>query len=230
MRDEMKFYRGICVSLNEKDRVIENIKRVGIDGDEVRWRMEHEHPGDLARLHIMPNLSRNETRPGINAVPAVCTCGELQGAVYYAFRHNASTAHNAPVLIELEAEITNVAIDGKDFLYTAFQRGDPARARVVLERAFGAEILKYAEKAWSTVNQDFRVAQCDLAIHDPEVIAAHHANTLVLGGRNKTVFRNAFTIALPVQAEAIMKVWSPPASPHIPPPDISLTDILSDIL
>ena len=198
----------------------------GLMSGDGRWHMEHEYPGDLNRLFAKPDLSRNDTRPGTNTEAAVCACGELEGAAYYAFRHNQTSENDTPIIIEFEAEISVVAVDGKDFLYTAFQGGDPDKARAVLECSFGTAVLRYAEKAWATENQSFRVAQCDLAIHDPDVIEAHYLSSVVLGGLGRTVFRNAFTVALPVRPEAIQRVWLPNEPLSLPMPDVLFSDIL----
>jgi hypothetical protein len=78
---------------------------------------------------------------------------------------------------------------GTDFLYTVFQMGEPDRARTVLENSFGKAILRYAEKAWVSDDQRYRIALCDLAIYDPEVVQAHHTATPIIAGRYGTLFR-----------------------------------------
>lgn len=203
-----------------------NIRQGGLVSGQGIWPTQHQHPGDLEFLNSKPGLSLGDTRPLIGAVAAVCACGEELGALYYSCRHNATATNNTPILIEFEAERSASAIDGKDFLYTAFQLGDPERARRVLERSFGERVLRYAEKAWSSEDQLFRIAQCDLAIHDPDVIEAHYINEVILAGRHGTVFRNAFTVSLPIGSEAIRRVWSPREPITISEPTISLFDIL----
>lgn len=187
--------------------------------------MEHEHPGDLNVLHEKADLSLEDTRTDSGGVAAVCACGDELGASYYAFSHNLVRNDDTPILIEFEAERSACAVDGMDFLYTAFQLGDPDRARPVLERVFGKAVLRYADRAWVSDDQEFRIAQCDLAIHDPKVIQAHYANDLVLGGRHGTVFRNAFTITLPVGSESIKRVWAPSEFPALAKPEVSLNDV-----
>lgn len=222
----MRFFRGITVAAENSERVISDIRLKGLASDQGWWKMTHEHPGDLKSLFVKPDLSPDDTRPGAMAVAAVCACGDETGALYYGISHNRSAENDTPIFIEFEAELSQTAVDGKDFLYTAFQMADPVRARPVLERCFGAAILKYADRAWSTEDQSYRIAQCDLAIHDSDVVAAHHSNQLVLAGRHKTLFRSAFTVALPVQPEAIVKVFSPVAPYSMPRPDVMLRDIL----
>lgn len=222
----MRFFRGIAVPADEVESTIAGVRLQGLASGQGNWRMTHEHPGNLNVLYRKPNLSREDTRPDTRAVAAVCACGEKLGAAYYACSHNLTSDNDTPILIEFEAPQSAAAIDGKDFLYTTFQIGDPERARHVLERSFGKAVLRYADRAWSSEDQSFRVALCDLAIHDPEVIEAHHANDVVLAGRHKTIFRSAFTVELPVPPESIINVWSPSDTPAMLSPGVRLNDIL----
>ncbi len=188
--------------------------------------MTHEHPGDLDALYEKSDLSLNgDTRPRKRPVEVVCACGEEQGALYYACSHNHSPVNNTPIIIEFKTESSAVAIDGKDFLYPVFQWGDPSRARPEIAQIYGKAILRYADKAWANADQSFRVAQCDLAIHDQNVIEAHYANQIILGGRHRTTFRSAFTAALPVKAESIVRVWSPSGVQTLPQPMVKLEDV-----
>lgn len=84
----------------------------------------------------------------------------------------------------------------------------------------------YADRAWASQIQGFGMAQCDLAIQDPAVIEAHHANKNVIAGHNRTRFRSAFTIKLPVLTTSIISIYSPSERVTIPRPDINLVDIL----
>lgn len=222
----MKLFRGIAVPRDKARPIIANIRSNGLASSEGTWKMVHEHPGDLGALHVKPDLTVTDTHPGTREVSAACACGDKAGALYYAHSHNRTAKNDTPIIIEFLAEPSNSAIDGKDFLYTAFQLGDPERARLFLERCFGSAILKYADRAWSSEDQSYRIAQCDLAIHDPDVVQAHHANPLVLAGRHRTVFRSAFTIALPVGPAAIIDVSTPTEPSLLPHPDVRLREIL----
>lgn len=222
----MRFFRGIAVPAGKAEITIADIRQQGLVSGQGTWLTEHQHPGDLDALHRKPDLSLDDTRPKTGAVAAVCACGDELGASYYACSHNLTSNNDTPILIEFEAAKSASAVDGKDFLYTAFQFGGAERALPVLERSFGKAVLRYAEKAWLSEEQSFRVAQCDLAIHDPDVIEAHYANDVVLAGRYGTIFRSAFTVALPVRPESITRVWSPSHAPTLPKPVVTLTDIL----
>ena len=109
-------------------------------------------------------------------------------------------------------------------------RGGRQKAEILagagdLAELFGKSVLKYAERAWSTKGGNHDIAMCDLAIHDPDVIAAHHANRVVIKKRDRTVFRNAFTVRMPVEPCAIVRVWSPLEEPLRVTPDVTLDDI-----
>jgi hypothetical protein len=221
----MRFYRGISVPASAVQTTITSISVNGLTGIEGWWGMDYLHPGPLDRLFQKLDLTITDTRTS-QAAAGVCACGEESGAAYYAWHHNRGKEDTTPIMMEIEADENLVAIDGRDFLYLAFQFGDPQKARPILERSFGPGVLRYADRAWNEQEHSCRIALCDLAIHDPEVVRAHHASDFVLGGRHGTVFRNAFIVKLPVGPEAIRRVWSPSAAPTLPVPEASLADVL----
>jgi hypothetical protein len=221
----MRFFRGISVLASSVGSTILSIWKNGLTGEEGHWQMSYNWPGQLDALFNKKDLSTKDTR-ATDGVPGVCACGETNGAAYYAWHHNRGDKDTSPIIIEFEADESAVAVDGRDFLYTVFQLGDPNRARPILERTFGCAVLRYAERAWKEEAQLCRIALCDLAIHDPGVIRAHHANECVLGGRYGTVFKNAFIIRLPVYPEAISNVWSPGTAEQLPFAEFRLPDVL----
>lgn len=158
--------------------------------------------------------------------PCMCACGTLEGAEYYAWSHNRKKANNAPVLIQFEADLDQVRVDGRDLLITAFQKGSPEKTRDALERVYGSGVLKYADAAWATEDQEKRIALGFLATIDADVIAAHYASRTVVRGRCGTTYENAFTVAFPVQPEAIARVWSPAERGTEKTPSIKIKDIL----
>ncbi len=221
----MRFYRGLTVPADNAVTTVAEIKERGLITNNWSWRTEHHRP--VSGLLDKHELSLDDTRPkDVTWTPAVCACGDLDGASYYAWSHNQTNTNNTPIIIEFEAELEQVAIDGKDCLYTVFQMGDPPKARKFLRAAFGEKVLTYAERAWQTENQGRRIALCDLSIHDPEVVMAHHSNILVIGGRYCTVFRSAFTVALPILAKNIRNVWVPEERSYKPYADVKLADLL----
>ena len=153
--------------------------------------------------------------------------GEPYGASYYAWQHNRSETNDAPVMIEFEAAEHLVAIDGRDFLYPIFQLGNPVRAQPLLERAYGTEVLRYARKAWASDSQEFRIAMCDLAVHDVDVIRAHYANDLILGSRYLTTFRNAFVVRLPISPNVLVRVWAPRNHVGVSSDQVNFRDLIT---
>ena len=139
----------------------------------------------------------------------VCACGTIEGASYYAWHHNRHGRDDTPILIEFEAYLEQVSVDGRDFLCAAFQLGDPEKARSVLEKIYGPKILRYAEEAWTSLDQETRIALCHVATLDADVMLAHFENRMVIRGRYGTIFENAFTVAYPVHPGAIVSVWTP---------------------
>ena len=223
----MRFFRGIAVPPDALSETIHTIRTTGLLPGAGTWSMVYDHPGPIEELFLKEDLRVADTRRHNEAAdPAACACGEHDGAAYYAYKHNRSQTNSAPIMIEFEAPESAVAVDGKDFLYTVFQMGDPMKARPILRRGFGDAVSRYADKAWGNENQQYRIAMCDLATHDPRVIAAHHSNSLVFGGRYGTTFRNAFVVKLPVAPEAVIRVWTSDRPPRLPSPDVSLRDLL----
>jgi hypothetical protein len=222
----MRLFRGMAAESSIVESIISTIKKQGLTPEQGRWQIEYHHPGALNTLFDKSDISLEDTRPDTRQSQlAVCACGDEMGAAYYAWRHNRSGDNNTPIMVEFDVDEQSIAVDGRDFLYSVFQFGDPSRARPVLEGSFGHAVLRYAERAWGSENQSTRIALCDLAIHDLEVVKAHHANTVVLGGRYRTVFKNAFLVKLPVEACAVVRVWSPSTFPDFPSAGVSVSEL-----
>ncbi|MES1974268.1 MAG: hypothetical protein V4472_17560 [Pseudomonadota bacterium] len=151
---------------------------------------------------------------------SVCACADAASAGHYAFNHNRSGDRDTPILIEFEVDGGDVAVDGRDMLYTLFQRGDPDHAPAAVKSVYGPAAGRHLEAAWRTDDQLERVAICDRAVLDPAVVAHHHRNRTVVAGRHGTVFSSAFQVRLPVAPSAIRNVHAPDAPPASPPPEI----------
>jgi hypothetical protein len=171
----------------------------------------------LKELWNRPTLQRSGVHTDEATPPWACACARRIDALYYACQHNRSKEDDASVIVKFEAPQRDVIIDGRDFLYPVFQFGSPVRARPVLATAFGSAILPYAERAWSSQEQALRILCCDLAIQDDEVIAAHARNTMILGGKQNTVFSSAFMARAPVLPENIRSVEILSADGFVPP-------------
>jgi hypothetical protein len=205
MTERMRLYRGIAVPAAAAAEVIERITRGGLDaGDGTRWCRGHwDLKLTLDQLRRLDSVSLAHTRSG-EKLPRVFACGDVAGASYYACKHNRKKHNDTPILITFEADLADVIVDGRDFLYLLFDSGDPARAREPLRRLFGEGLLSYLDRAWNTADRGARKALCDVAVQDPEVIRAHAANTAVIGGKSNTLFASAFMVRLPVPASRIV--------------------------
>ena len=221
----LRFYRGIAVPAASAEDVVSSIRTYGLNEGQGTRTVDHLWRLTSGVSIHKPEISLDDTRNADWRL-AVCACGTLGGAEYYAWEHNRSRSNDTSVLIEFESHIDHVRIDGRDFLYTAFQMGDPEKARPILEEVFGESILKYADPAWDSPDQSKRIALCDLATMDPDVISAHYANRTIIGGRHHTVFENAFTVSFPVGPEAIIRVWTPVRREHRRTPSVTTRDIV----
>ena len=227
MAKTLKLFRGIAVpsdiAASAKLRLLEN----GLVEGQGNWRIEQPWRVRSGILVANTDASRDDPR-NLEWRPAICACGTPAGAAFYSLHHNRSTTNNTPILIEFEAHLDRVRVDGRDFLYPAFQMGQPEKARTVLQKIYGDEIVKYADRAWATQDQTKRIAMCDLATMDPEVVLAHYSNRKVIVGRFGTVFENAFTVALPVDANSIICVRTPDSFGIDTTASVSLDDVFPD--
>ena len=224
----IKFFRGISVPFDEFKKTIDTISADGLGGisPKARWHMRHEFLNNIEILYLKSDLTLNDTRDNSKLFDAVCACGDVEGAYYYSNFHNRTYVNSSPIIIEFEAPLSSVKIDGRDFLYTIFQGGDPSKATSVLRECFGEPVLKYAERAWKSQDQKYRIAQCDLATNDREVIQCHYKNKSILAGRYRTKYKSAFTVTLPIQPNNIISVRSTDGINYELNPDIHLDDLL----
>jgi hypothetical protein len=86
----------------------------------------------------------------------------LEGAAYYAWKHNQSADRNTPLVVEFEADVADVYIDGRDFLFTAFQFWDREtkdaweRQARALATLFGDAVLRYGVTMESSLGRVFQ--------------------------------------------------------------------------
>jgi hypothetical protein len=224
----MRFHRGIAVPADSATDSIAAIRSLGLVPRASWWSMVADNlKPRLDELWRLPVITLAATRPVGQTPPWVCACADEAGAAYYACRHNRSTKNDKPLLITFDADAADVIVDGRDFLYTLFQMGDPKRARPVAERLFGSAILRYLDRAWSSEDQEQRVAICDLAVQDDAVVKAHAASEAIIEGRYGTRFRNAFMVRLSVPSERIVDVRAIEIDVCVPDAEISLDSIRS---
>jgi hypothetical protein len=226
------FYRGIAIPHDEAGRVTANILSNGLSGSEGHWKYVLPDATDVrARRDTLLAKSQLTQAEIFARTPfnGCCACGSASGAVYYALHHNFSVKCNHPIVIEFRASLEHVCVDGRDFLYGAFQFWDRASDKCrewqsnVLCELFGSAILRYFDAVCRSTDQAYRVAIFDLATFDPEVVEAHYANTKIIAGRYNTRFASAFFVKTPVEASCINRLYVPHPQ-EVPSPDITLDE------
>lgn len=222
----LMLHRGISVPASEAESIRQRILRDGLQGDEGQWNIQVTDVRDrLPRLLAKPDLSTDDTCPSkwvstpqggylqyLEAFRTVCAADPL-GASYYARVHNAKRGESqVSLVIRFRAPLSDVFVDGRDFLYSCFQFWDslgttrrPAQ-RALLCSSFGPAVGRYFDLACSSPEHRYRIAVCDLAGQDVDVVRAHARSKIVLGGRYGTIFRSAFHVRLPVAADRIESV------------------------
>lgn len=225
----MRMYRGLTVAEADTAIVHQQILREGLTlSPRASWR---PHIVDLrprlAELLDKPDLTTADTRPSrevddqhlgpTGGMDAVCACGEDLGATYYAIKHNRTGDKTSPLLVTFDVDPNQVQIDGRDFLYNfVFQFGQTPGQRAAALSLFGEALSPYLDRAWRSDQMNYRIAICDLAVQDPDVVTAHYANRTVIGGRFGTIFRSAFFVAVPVPPAQIVSVTVPQPRPFVP--------------
>ena len=211
----INLFRGISVSLDNAPDIASRIRENGLSGHEglrqwktpdiefVRARLDHL----LALSHVSDEYS---PLPGVN--PAVCACGNSDGAKFYALRPNSFESQTTGIVIQFTAGLTQILIDGRDFLSAAFQCAprSPKSIRTaqeeVLVKCFGEPIAEYFQRSCAADDPKERDALYDLATIDKDIVLAHHNSQFTIEGRHGTRFRSAFLVACPVPAASIMNV------------------------
>jgi len=128
----MRLYRGIAVPRNQLTAVISDSRMNKLVSGQGKWTMiAHYLKPKIEEIWLMPLITYAATRPDSPTPPWVCACSDETGARYYACQHNYSGTNNSPILISFDADPRDVIIDGRDFLYTTFQLGEPLRARPI---------------------------------------------------------------------------------------------------
>jgi len=230
----LSLYRGIAVPSARVDAVVAAIESRGLRGDEGDWKFQvpdvAKVRADIEALFARPDLTIKDI---FQSTPflGICACGTSSGGEYYAAKHNFSTKNDYPLTIEFEAALDKIYVDPRDFLCTAFQLWDScsmnlrASQAALLSELFGPRILRYFESACQVRDQTHRIAMCNLAAFDPEVVSAHYANRKVIAGRYGTSFASAFFVQTPVPPERIRRLYTAERnSPSVP--DVSLSRFL----
>jgi hypothetical protein len=238
----VKLFRGISVSSDRAEKILEEIRENGLaQSSEATWRFVWKEQKNRELLFLKEDLKKEDTaiasvkvktRDGFYTEPtegnsSICFADQA-GAEYYAKKHNKEGSKIIPILIEAKLDLSQVAIDGRDFLYTAFHylRSVPQdkqqKAKDALVSIFGKGIVRYIEKVFSHPKSDTN-AICDLIICDDDVKISHSQNRYVINGRHGTHFKCAFFATVPILKENIINVSILDQDYICPPTDFSLS-------
>lgn len=185
-------------------------------------------PSNQAELLSDLRVDPRERFPG--SPIGICATGCLGGATFYATQHNAKQGYE-PILIEFEAPDSEVYVDGRDFLYTAFQIWDRSGADhqdqqyAAIAQVFGRRCAELFLLATREIEPMRRINLATIAVTDGQVVREHHANITPLQGRYKTLFCSAFIVRGPVPAHRILSVTTPDPG-NVARPVLHLDDFL----
>ena len=170
------------------------------------------------------------TRP--DDVPAtgwIFASGDLMGAEHYAFHHGSGvTASEVPLIIEFEADLDALVIDGRDCLYTLSYGQHLPAVRAAILAIYGPACIRIIEPATGRDSRE-AIARVDLACQDLTVVEHHLANRHVVAGRYGTLFRSSFMLRPTEAALTVRRVWTPEVRQPRPAPDHVLADLMRNV-
>jgi hypothetical protein len=228
MNQKLTLYRGLTVSRNDVNPVIESIKRDGINEihPSSQWNLKGISLKErLNELYEKKDLKYEETIPRSELVQVSKTrstrifydaddliyFGDKETALFYATHHAVSGDKNVPLIIEANIGINNIRIDGKDFLNSLFTNLDPLNPehqnRIdALIDIYGEKIKFYIDKKINHLESDDSAVN-ELLKQDNEIILAHYQNTHIINGRAQTVFSQSYAVKLPIEPSSIVDVY-----------------------
>jgi len=143
METTIRFFRGIVVPSGSATSTIADIQQNGLQIRKSGWRMiAQDLKPHFDRLWSLPTITRADVNllPDDQTPSRICACADKTSALFYACRKNVTVVNNTSLLITFEADISDIIVDGRDFLYTAFQLGNSERTRATVERLYGARV------------------------------------------------------------------------------------------
>jgi hypothetical protein len=215
---KLKLYRGITVHPDQEESIVDKIKKTGLSGDEGTYKVKI-----LDVNGVQTNIEAYRTDPSSYSRlrdeeskwtgKGIFASGSLDGAAYYAQKHNFSekTGNTIPLIISFEAPINSLYVDGRDFLITAFSIFDRHSKDFIesqtdaLKVIFGKEIESYFKKCLSSSIPD-RINLGNISCYDINIIEHHYKNTLPISGRCETYFHSAFCVSAPIAPRSIIDV------------------------
>src|ERR1700694_2662548 len=148
----MRFYRGIAVPSANAASTIADIRSQGLQVRDSGYRSAFQDlKPHLDRFWSLPKVTGPDLElvPRDETPPRACACADKVSALFYACSKNISAVDSASILVTFEADVADVIVDGRDFLFTLFQLGDPDLARPVAERLFGKAVLRYVDRSFA---------------------------------------------------------------------------------
>ena len=230
---KLKLYRGIAAKPDKAEMILQFIKKNGLLGDEGTWNFAVPDISDVRQR--LDEIFRSEN-PSVDEIfedtpfKGVCACGDEDSAKYYALIHNKSRGKTASILMSFEVDIDKVYVDCRDFLCSAFQFWDRKTIEMTkgqksyLRELYGECIIPYFERCISSLDQNVRIAMCNIASFDKQVVKSHYQNRKTIGGRYRTRFCSAFFVQAPIVASHIKSCECIDDQFSIPEVDVDLGD------
>ena len=229
MSRRVTLYRGIRAKVEQKDDVVEAHLRgeLGPRPDGCFTYLFNRLPEqERTRLLKLDNLTLEMTRPSdVDATGWIFATGDLMGAEHYAFHHGRGVkASEAPLVIEFEADLEALVVDGRDCLYTLSSGVHLPAVRAAILAIYGPLCVRIIEAALGRDSRE-AIARVDLACQEIDVIRHHLAHEGVVSGRYETLFRSSFMLR-PAEAKAkVRRIWTPEARQLRPAPDFVVHDL-----
>ena len=224
---KLRFYRGIAVPTDSGESTVDFIRRNGLSERKGSWAIAQPWPVGRDVSVTRAEALRSSKPSDMIDRDSFCASGTEYGAAYYALIKNRHGQNDFPIMIEFDANLDKIGVDGRDFLYSVVVNCDPLRLRSIVWEIFGQRMLSYAEAAWESDDHMTRLNWCMMGSSDPEVVRSHYQNRQIILGRAGVVFESAFTVAYPVPAEDITNVWHYDQAFVHREPEISFPEIWS---
>jgi len=203
-------YRGIRAKADQRDEVVRAHMRGELEphpSSGSTYLFNRLPEDERTRLSKLEDLTPEMTRPpDIPATGWIFAAGDLMGAEHYAFHHGGGVrAPDVPLVVEFEADLDALVIDGRDCLYTLSYGQHLPAVRAAILAIYGPACIHIIEPA---TGRDAReaTARVNLACQDLDVVRHHLAHEGVVSGRYGTLFRSSVMLRLNEAAATVKRV------------------------
>ncbi len=230
MSQRVTLYRGIRVSADQRDEVVRAHMRgeLGPRPDAgFTYLFNRLSEQERTRLSALEDLTLEMTRPSDTPDTGwIFATGDLMGAEHYAFHHGGGViAPDVPLVVELEADLDALVIDGRDCLYTLSSAQHLPAVRSAILSIYGPACIRIIEPATGRDTRE-TIARVDLACQDPDVVRHHLAHEGVVSGRHGTLYRSSVMLRPGEAAATVKRVWTPTVRQPRPAPDHVVYDLM----